>query len=67
VIIPALYRLTARGVLDVPVIGVDRGPLDVAALRDHVHDSVAVACGRVDEEVFGALVAKLVPVTGDVT
>ena len=66
-IIPALYRLTARGVLDVPVIGVDRGPLDAAALRDHVRDSVAVACGRVDEEVFGALVAKLVPVTGDVT
>jgi glucose-6-phosphate 1-dehydrogenase len=66
-IIPALYQLTARGVLDVPVIGVDRGPLDAAALRDHVHDSVAVACGRVDERVFGTLVAKLVPVTGDVT
>ena len=66
-IIPALYRLTARGVLDVPVIGVDRGPLDAAALRDHVRDSVAAACGRVDEDVFGALADKLVPVTGDVT
>ncbi|MEU9886876.1 glucose-6-phosphate dehydrogenase [Sphaerisporangium sp. NPDC051011] len=66
-IIPALYRLTARGLLDVPVIGVDRGPLDAAALRDHVHDSVAAACGGVDEEVFGAFVGRLVPVVGDVT
>jgi glucose-6-phosphate 1-dehydrogenase len=31
-IIPALYRLTARGALDVQVIGVDRGPLDAATL-----------------------------------
>ncbi|MEO3859169.1 glucose-6-phosphate dehydrogenase [Acrocarpospora sp. B8E8] len=66
-IIPALYRLTARGVLDVPVIGVDRGPQEAAALREHVRDSVAASCGRVDEEVFGAFVDRLVPLTGDVT
>ncbi|GAA2076666.1 glucose-6-phosphate dehydrogenase [Actinomadura alba] len=65
-IIPALYRLTARGVLDMPVIGVDRD-LDIAALRKHVHDSVTTAYGRVDEDVFGALADRLVPVSGDVT
>ena len=66
-IIPALYRLTARGMLDIPVIGVDRGPLDAAILREHAHDSIATACGPVDEDVFGALADRLVPVTGDVT
>jgi hypothetical protein len=66
-IIPALYRLAARGVLNMPVIGVDRGNLDIATLRRHVHDSVTTAFGRVDEDVFGALADRLVPVTGDVT
>jgi glucose-6-phosphate 1-dehydrogenase len=66
-IIPALYRLTARGVLDMPVIGVFRGGMDIAALRKHAHDSVAMALGRVDEDVFSAFADKLVPVTGDVT
>ncbi|MCW2916284.1 MAG: glucose-6-phosphate dehydrogenase [Actinomycetia bacterium] len=66
-IIPALYRLAARGVLNMPVIGVDRGDLDIATLRRHLHDSVTAAFGRVDEDVFGALADRLVPVTGDVT
>jgi glucose-6-phosphate 1-dehydrogenase len=66
-IIPALYRLTARGVLDVPVIGVVHGDLDGATLRAHVHDSVRAAYGRVDEDVFGALADRLTPVNGDVT
>ena len=66
-IIPALYRLTARGVINMPVIGVDRGDLDIVALRHHVHDSVAAAYGWVDEEVFGALADRLVLVTGDMT
>ncbi|MGI8336727.1 glucose-6-phosphate dehydrogenase [Actinomadura scrupuli] len=66
-IIPALYQLVARGVLNIPVIGVDRGDLDVATLRRHAHDSVTAAFGRVDEDVFGALTDRLVPVTGDMT
>jgi glucose-6-phosphate 1-dehydrogenase len=66
-IIPALYRLTARGVLDVPVIGVDRGDLDTATLREHLHDSVTAAYGQVDESVFDAFADRLVLVTGDVT
>ncbi|HEX6471114.1 MAG TPA: glucose-6-phosphate dehydrogenase [Streptosporangiaceae bacterium] len=66
-IIPALYRLAARGVLDVPVIGVGHRSLDAAALRELARDSVSAACGRVDEDVFGAFAARLVPVTGDVT
>src|SRR4051812_41656725 len=66
-IIPALYRLTARGVLDVPVIGVSRDDLDLAGLRRHVHESVAAACGQVDEGVFDALTEKLDLVAGDVT
>jgi glucose-6-phosphate 1-dehydrogenase len=66
-IIPALYRLTARGVLDVPVIGVSRDDLDLAGLRRHVHESVAAAFGQVDEDVFGSLIGKLGLVIGDVT
>src|SRR5260370_37901740 len=66
-IIPALYRLTARGVINMPVIGVDRGDLDIVALRHHLHDSVATAYGRVDEEVFGALADRLGLVTGGMT
>lgn len=67
-IIPALYRLTARGVLDVQVIGVDRGPLDAATLREHARTSVTTACGSVDEDVFGTFADRLAPpVTGDVT
>ncbi|MGH3389106.1 MAG: glucose-6-phosphate dehydrogenase [Actinomadura sp.] len=66
-IIPGLYRLAARGVLDVPVIGVDRGDLDIAALRQHAHDSVAAAYGHVDQDVFDSLAARLTLVTGDMT
>jgi glucose-6-phosphate 1-dehydrogenase len=66
-IIPALYGLTARGVLDMPVIGVAHGDVDITALRKHAHDSVAMACGRVDEDVFGAFAGRLVSVSGEVT
>lgn len=66
-IIPALYRLAGRGMLDVPVIGVDRGDLDPAGLRRHVHESVAAAYGQVDEKVLGSLTEKLGLVAGDVT
>jgi glucose-6-phosphate 1-dehydrogenase len=66
-IIPALYRLTGRGVLDMPVVGVDHSDMDIATLRRHVHDSVQTAYGPVDEEVFAALADQLVPVSGDVT
>lgn len=65
-IIPALYGLAARGELDVPVIAVVHRPEDATTLREHVHDSVAAACGRVDEGVFGRLADRLEPVTGDV-
>jgi glucose-6-phosphate 1-dehydrogenase len=66
-IIPALYRLTARGLLDLPVIGVHHDDLDTATLREHAHDSVAATYGRIDEEVFDAFADRLVPVGGDVT
>jgi glucose-6-phosphate 1-dehydrogenase len=66
-IIPALYRLTARGVLGVPVISVVRGGFDQDGLRRRVHESVAAAFGHVDEDVFGSLMQKIGLVTGDVT
>ncbi|MBC6463218.1 glucose-6-phosphate dehydrogenase [Actinomadura sp. HBU206391] len=66
-IIPALYRLTARGLLDLPVIGVHHDDLDTATLREHAHNSVAAAYERVDEEVFDAFADRLAPVIGDVT
>jgi glucose-6-phosphate 1-dehydrogenase len=66
-IIPALYRLTARKALDLAIVGVDHGRMDPDELRRHVHDSVAAACGQVDEAVFDSLASRLSIVGGDLT
>ncbi|GII57142.1 glucose-6-phosphate 1-dehydrogenase [Planotetraspora thailandica] len=66
-IIPALYRLTQRKALDLPVIGVDHGRMDLDALRRHARDSVTAAYGRVDEAVFDELASRLGIIGGDLT
>lgn len=65
-ILPALYRLTERGELTVPVIGVARTDLDTEGLRTHVTDSVEAAFGaEVDAGVLDALVGRVQLVAGD--
>ncbi|MFG2002185.1 glucose-6-phosphate dehydrogenase [Spirillospora sp. NPDC048911] len=63
-LLPALYRLTARGELDVPVIGVAKSDWDDEALRSHAREAIA-AVHEIDDEVFGRLAERLSIVTGD--
>ncbi|MFI5770821.1 glucose-6-phosphate dehydrogenase [Streptomyces sp. NPDC051658] len=64
-LLPALYRLTENGRLNVPVIGVAATDWDDDALRRHAREAVAAACTDIDEAVFGRLAARLSIVTGD--
>ncbi|MFI0447053.1 glucose-6-phosphate dehydrogenase [Actinomadura sp. 6N118] len=63
-LLPALYRLTARGELDIPIIGVARSDWDDEALRSHAREAIA-AVHEIDDEVFGRLAGRLRMVTGD--
>jgi glucose-6-phosphate 1-dehydrogenase len=66
-ILPALYRLTQRGELTVPVIGVARTGWDTDALRKHVADSVEAALTDVDQAVLESLLRRVHLVAGDYT
>ena len=56
-LLPALYQLSARGLLTQPVVGVGRSDWGADRLRQHAHDCVA-AEGAVDEAAFSGF-AKL--------
>ncbi|WP_214316762.1 glucose-6-phosphate dehydrogenase [Nonomuraea sediminis] len=60
-VLPALYRLTADGVLDLPIIGVAKTDLDLPGLIEKVR----TACGDVHDEAFDKLAANLRLVAGD--
>ncbi|MFC4912695.1 glucose-6-phosphate dehydrogenase [Actinomadura gamaensis] len=62
---PALYRLTQRGILDVPVVGVAYSDWDDDALRQHARTSITTAVPDFDERVFSKLASNLSIVTGD--
>ncbi|MCP2335749.1 glucose-6-phosphate dehydrogenase [Actinomadura rupiterrae] len=62
---PALYRLTERGILDVPVIGVAYSDMDDEALRKHAHKCISAAVTDFDENVFKKFASRLSLVTGD--
>ncbi|MFD0788508.1 glucose-6-phosphate dehydrogenase, partial [Micromonospora azadirachtae] len=62
---PALYELTRRGRLDMPVIGVARSRWDHQQLLTAARKSVLEAQGRVDDEVFDALARNLTMLSGD--
>ena len=66
-LLPALYKLTERGLLTVPVVGVAYSDFDDAALREHARQSVLDAGYTIDEKVFQKLAAGLSIVTGDFT
>ena len=63
-IFPALYAMTARGQLDIPVIGIARQPWTTAQLQARARESVAARM-TVDEAVFERLAARLRYVAGD--
>ena len=66
-LLPALYRLTERDLLKVPVVGVAYSDFDDDALRAHARQSVIDAGYTIDEAVFQKFAAGLSIVTGDFT
>jgi glucose-6-phosphate 1-dehydrogenase len=64
-ILPALYRLTERGELTVPVIGIARTDWDTDALRKHVGESVRAVLPDVDDAVLERLQRAVHLVAGD--
>lgn len=64
-IFPALYAMTRRGHLDMPVIGVANSPLSIEQFRDRARDSLNHHAGKLDEAVVGKLLQRLHYVQGD--
>ena len=65
-LLPALYELSARGQLTVPVVGVARTTMDSDGLRKHVDDSVRAALGAdVDDAAMRALLERVYLVAGE--
>ncbi|MFI5842143.1 glucose-6-phosphate dehydrogenase [Catenuloplanes sp. NPDC051500] len=63
-LIPALYELTRRGRLDLPVIGVARSAWDHEQLVKTVRKAVVEAVDVVDEAAFDALTARMTMISG---
>ncbi len=61
----SLYRLEARKLLGVPVIGVAVDDWDVEHLRDHARQSIEAAGEDLDEHVFSRFAERLQYVKGD--
>lgn len=66
-LLPALYHLTARGDLTVPVVGVASTGWDDAALRAHARQAVTEAVPDADPAVLDRLADRLSMVSGDIT
>lgn len=64
-ILPALYRLEARGELDRPVVGVARDDWSRATLAKHTDEAVRAALGAVDTAVLDRLAGRLEYVQGE--
>jgi glucose-6-phosphate 1-dehydrogenase len=63
----ALYRLADRGLLRVPVVGVDLDDLTTPALRALARQAINEQVDRLDEATFAELANRLSYVAGDVT
>jgi glucose-6-phosphate 1-dehydrogenase len=57
--LPALYRLTERGLLTCPVIGVGRRAFSQDELTAHARDAVTRAVDQVDERVLRGFLSNL--------
>ncbi len=65
-IFPALFAMTKREALSIPVIGVAHSNWDLANLRDRVRDSIAATPTGIDDEpALARLIALLGYVDGD--
>ena len=65
-IFPALYAMTKRGVLEVPVVGVAHSGWSLDQLRGHAKESIAHGAGGVDDRrALNDLLSKLRYVDGD--
>jgi glucose-6-phosphate 1-dehydrogenase len=64
-IIPALYAMTKRGTLNVPVIGVAFPKWSTAQLHKRVADSIRHAGGIDNQRAFRQLLSRLKYVSGD--
>ena len=64
-ILPALYRMAARGRLDANVVGVATSPWDDDRLRDRARSAVEAAGHGLDEQAFALLSRRLSYVSGD--
>ncbi|MCF7548683.1 glucose-6-phosphate dehydrogenase [Pseudonocardia sp. WMMC193] len=64
-ILPALYRLVARGVLTVPVVGVALTDWDDERLRAHIADCVHAVESEVDADALARLQKSVTLVAGD--
>src|ERR1700733_10905329 len=64
-IFPALYAMTKRGHLDMPVIGVARSEWTQEQFRARARESIEGHVKPVDEDVLGTLLGRLRYVSGD--
>jgi glucose-6-phosphate 1-dehydrogenase len=64
-LLPALYRLTERGRLRIPVVGVASSDWDDERFRRHAANAVTEHIGTVDEERLAELARSLCFVKGD--
>lgn len=64
-IFPALYALTKRGQLDLPVVGVASSPMSTEELVQRAHASLVDSGVEVDEATFAAFAGRLSYVQGD--
>jgi glucose-6-phosphate 1-dehydrogenase len=65
-IFPALYAMTKRSVLNVPVVGVAHSDWDLEQLRNRARDSIEHAPGGIDDRrAFNQLMSRLQYVDGD--
>jgi glucose-6-phosphate 1-dehydrogenase len=64
-IFPALYHMTRRGHLDMPVIGVANTPWTLEQFQSRARDSLKEHVKPVDEAVVGKLLERLRYVRGD--
>jgi len=64
-VLPALYRLEARGELDEPVIGVARSRWSSDDLEKHVREAASNALGDIDEKVMDRLIERTTYIQGE--
>ncbi|MEO8464362.1 MAG: glucose-6-phosphate dehydrogenase [Gammaproteobacteria bacterium] len=64
-IFPALYALSKRGALNIPIVGVAVSKWSLARLRDHVTESIKQAGGIDDRDALRRLLSRLHYVQGD--